>query len=160
MTLADHGILAGPAQTARQVKVITVRVEQINRGVFRVTQAATPGWAGVARNPHELARAVAAAFNEAQLATHAGWRNTPYEAPDGQIYRRPPRPGKPGHRSDVHDPREWVVVADGRWRDPGSGRLWRPDSQVVRRVQHRRMQLGLPSTPSTDPSKDHDDSTV
>lgn len=152
MTLADPGTLTGPAVTARQVRVITVQVEQVDRGMFRVTQSATPGWAGLARTPPELARVVAQAFAEAQIAVHAGWRNTPYEAPDGVTYQRP-RPGKPGRRSDIHDPRAWVVVSDGRWRDPGSGRLWRADSQVVRRVQHRRMQLGLPPTPDLETTR-------
>lgn len=146
-TRAGRGELTGPAQTARQVRSTTLRVEQVHPGVLRLSQPSTPGWVGVARNPAQLAALVASAFTEAQVAAHAVWRNAPYETPDGVQYRRP-RPTKPGRRADIHDPRAWTVEPDGRWRDPGSGRLWRADSQVVQRVQHRRLLMGLSAVPN------------
>lgn len=150
-TRAGRGQLVGPAQVARQVRSITVQLEQISPGVLRLSQPTAPGWAGVARTPQQLAALVASAFTEAQVAAHARWRNAPYEAPDGQQYRRP-LPKRPGRRRDIHDPAAWTVTEDGRWRDPGSGRLWRPDSQVVQRVQARRIKLGLSACPPSAPS--------
>lgn len=127
----------------------TLRVEQVGPGVLRVSQPTTPGWAGVAKTPAQLAALVASAFTEAQIVAHAVWRGVPYEAQDGTLYRRPPRPARCGHRRDVHDPRAWAVTGDGRWIAPGSGRLWAADSQAVQRVMARRLRLGLPATPDT-----------
>jgi hypothetical protein len=145
--MTGGGVLVGPAPTARQVRAVTVQVTQMERGVWRVTQAMTPGWAGLARTPAELARVVEQAFAEAQIAAHARWRNTPYETVDTPPHRRSPRPARAGHRRDVHDPRGWRITPEGKWVAPGSGRLWRPDSQAVARVRHRRMQLGLNPEP-------------
>lgn len=145
-TRAGRGELAGPARVARQVRSITVRVDEVRPGVLRVSQPAAPGWAGEARTPFELARLVAAAFTEAQVAAYSRWRGDPYEGEDGTRYRRP-RPARRGHRVDVHDPRDWRVLPDGRWVAPGSGRRWRPDSQVVQQVRARLVRMGLPATP-------------
>lgn len=140
--------LTGPAATPRQVKSMTIRVDLVHPGMLRLSQPAIPGWVGVARTPVELARLVAAAFTEAQVAAYSLWRGDPYEGLDGTRYRRP-RPARRGHRVDVHDPREWRVAPDGRWVAPGSGRsrLWSPESQVVARVKARRVRLGLPAVP-------------
>lgn len=149
-TQAGRGQLAGPARSARQVRTVTIQVAEVEPGVLRLSQPVTPGWIGDARNPTELARLVASAFVEAQIAAHATWRGEPYEATDGTLYRRPPRGrSRAPHRSDTYDPREWRVNADGRWIAPGTGRsrLWSPDSLVVRQVQRRRVAMGLPAVP-------------
>jgi hypothetical protein len=58
---------------------------------------------------------------------------------------------------DVHDPRAWRIAGDGRWVDPGSGRMWRPDSQVVQNVQRRLIALGLdPITDTVDSLAEED----
>lgn len=147
-TTAGRGELAGPAPTRRQVRTITVIVDAVSPGVLRLSSPATPGWAGEARTPAELARLVASVFLESQVSAYAKWRGVPYEHVDGTQYRRP-RPARPGHRVDVHDPRAWRLAPDGRWVDPGSGRLWRADSQVVQRVQTRLIALGLDPVPDT-----------
>lgn len=149
-THAGRGELAGPAPTRRQVRSITVQVDEVRPGVLRLSTPMTPGWVGEATNAMELARLVASAFAENQVAAYAKWRGVPYEHADGTQYRRP-RPARPGHRMDVHDPRAWRIAADGRWVDPGSGRMWRPDSQVVQNVQRRLIALGLdPITDTVD----------
>jgi len=147
-TRAGRGELAGPAPAARQVRSITVRVEQAGDGILRLSTPATPGWVGVARTPHELARLVASAFVENQVAAHSAWRGAAYETPGQALYRKP-RPPERGHRPDVHDPAAWRVAGDGRWIAPGSGRsrLWSPESRVVQQVKARRIRLGLPAVP-------------
>jgi hypothetical protein len=155
-TNAGRGELAGPAPTRRQVRAITVQVVEVRPGVLRLSTPMTPGWVGEATNAMELARLVASAFAENQVAAYAMWRGVPYEHADGTQYRRP-RPSRPGHRVDVHDPRAWRVAPDGRWIDPGSGRLWRADSQVVQRVQTRLIALGLDPTPDTVDSASEED---
>jgi hypothetical protein len=138
--------LAGPAPVAHQVRRITVNVELVGPGTLRVSQPTAPGWSGVASTPQQLAAVLASAFVEAQCAAHAWWKGQEYESPDGNTYQRP-LPARPGRRRDIHDPRAWTRTGTGMWRDPGRGRLWRPDSQVVQRVRDRRVRLGLSPEP-------------
>ncbi len=151
-TRAGRGDLAGPAPTARQVRVIDVRLEELAPGVLRLSlPTSAPGWSGVATSLPQLRGLVASAFTEAQIAAVSVWRNHPYLAVDSDVYRRPQRRRR-GHRTDVHDPRDWRVDArSGKWIAPGGGRsrLWDPESQVVQRVRMRRMRLGLPPVPDT-----------
>ena len=134
-TQAGRGQLAGPAPSARQVRRITVHIEQTAPGVLEVS--APFGWhGGQARNPAQLAHLVAAAFMEAQLVAYSHFRNgTSPTAALGEPTRYVrPRPVQRGRRPDVHDPLAWHEAEDGRWVSP-SGRRFRPDSQVVQRVQ-------------------------
>lgn len=155
-THAGRGELAGPAPTRRQVRSVTVIVDAVAPGVLRLSSPATPGWAGEARTPAQLAALVASVFVESQVSAYAMWRGVPYEHEDGTQYRRP-RPSRPGHRQDVHAPEGWRVLPDGRWLDPGSGRKWRPDSQVVQNVLKRLIALGLDPTPDTVTSASEED---
>jgi hypothetical protein len=139
-----RGQLRGPAPVPHQVRQIMVQVEQVGPGVLRLSNPQAPGWSGMASNPQQLAAVVASAFTEAQCAAVAWWRGQQYEAPTGERYTRP-IPRRPSARRDVHDPRAWRVTPDGMWRDPGRGKLWGPDTQVVRRVRARRITLGLPA---------------
>lgn len=147
-TRTGRGQLSGPASSARQVKAITLRVEQPEPGVLRLSQPF--GWVGgLARTPQQLAALVASAFCEAQVNAYSQWQGHVYDGTDPAsppAYRRP-RPAHRGHRVDVHDPREWRLDGDGKWIAPGSGRRWRPDSQTVQRVQARRVGMGLSPTP-------------
>lgn len=150
-TNAGRGELAGPARTARQVRVMDVRVEELAPGTLRLSlPTVAPGWSGVATSLPQLRGLLASAFTEAQVSAHAVWRGHPYLGVDSDAYRRPLRRRR-GHRADVHDPRDWRVAPDGRWVAPGAGRsrLWDPDSQVVQRVKQRRIRLGLPAVPET-----------
>lgn len=142
-TRAGRGQLRGAAPVAHQVRQITVQVEQVGPGVLRLSNPHAPGWSGVASNPQQLAAVVAAAFVEAQCAAVAWWKGQEYEAPTGERYQRP-IPRRPAARRDVHDPRAWRITTSGAWRDPGRGKLWGPDTQVVQRVRARRIKLGLP----------------
>lgn len=140
------GELVGAADSPRQVRYITLQVEQ---GVLRVSQPSF-GWVGgLARTPQELARLVTAGFREAQVNAHSVWRGVGY---DGKTQQRR-RPARRGSRTDVHDPREWRVDSDGMWIAPGNGRnrRWRVDSQVVQRVKARRAAMGLPAIPGPVP---------
>ncbi|MGH9058447.1 MAG: hypothetical protein ACRDZY_02870, partial [Acidimicrobiales bacterium] len=77
-TQAGRGELAGPASTPRQVRAITVLVEQVAPGVLKISQAF--GWTGgLARTPGQLASLVATAFVEAQVAAYSGWRGHQYD---------------------------------------------------------------------------------
>lgn len=152
-TRAGRGELRGPAPSARQVRRITVHIEQVGPGVLRVSQ---PDWVGgVARTAPDLARLVACAFVESQIKAHSDWRGHVYDGvdPDSPPAYRRPKPRVPGERVDVHHPGEWRLDADGRrWVSPGSGRRWSPDSQNVQRVIAKRLKMGLPPTP--DPVSD------
>ncbi|MGH9288054.1 MAG: hypothetical protein ACRD0V_07175 [Acidimicrobiales bacterium] len=127
----------GAAPSPRQVRQVTVRIEQLAPGELRLVLPGVPGWAVVARTQPDLARAVAAAFCEAQIGAYSDWRE-----PAGR--RRPARRAQ--HRGDVHDPREWRLAADGRWVSPG-GRRYQAQAQVVRRVTSRLVGMGLSATP-------------
>lgn len=138
----NRGQLRGPAPVPHQVRQIMVQVEEVGPGVLRLSNPNAPGWSGTASNPHQLAAVVASAFVEAQCSAVAWWRGQEYEAPSGERYRRP-LPRRPAARRDVHDPRAWRITDTGMWRDPGRGKLWGPDTQVVQRVRTRRINLGL-----------------
>lgn len=160
-TRAVPGQLKGPAPTAHQVREVSLRVESLPGGGMRVSSPQARGWAVVVRRPEELARAVSSAFLEAQVAAYARWRGERYELDDLTEPVRgdpmaPPRPrtrrrkntaqvgwGSTQQRPDSHDPAAWVKLPDGRWRSP-TGKAWKPDTQVVRKVIARRMQFNLP----------------
>lgn len=158
-TQAGRGELAGAASCPRQVRAVTVHIEALGPGMLRLSQPAVPGWAVVARTPSQLNQLVAAAFTEAQVAAYSRWRGHVYDGTDpasppdpaSPVYRRP-RPARRGHRVDAHPAEDWRIRGDGRWVSPGTGRTWRPDSQVVARVQARRVQQGLSASP--DPAAD------
>ena len=134
------GDLAGAAPTPRQVREVVLRIEQVSPGVLKVS--APFGWVGgLARTPPELARLVSQSFREAQVAAYARWRQSAYTQGGGERKKRRVS------RRDVFDPAEWRVDDDGMWIDPGLGRRWHPDTQVVRRVMDKREGLGLPRTP-------------
>ena len=141
-TQTGRGQLAGPAPSARQVRRITVHIEQIEAGVLEVSS--TFGWrGGQARTPAQLATLVAAAFVEAQIHAYSTWQGNRKQAGPGEPYPRP-RPRRHSRRYDVHDPRSWSVDDDGMWVSPGSGRRFRPDTQVVQRVQAQLARMWEP----------------
>lgn len=146
-TRTGRGELAGAAPSPRQSRRVTVHIEQVAPGVM---QLSTPfGWRSpLARNPVELARLVASAFVETQVHAYSTWRQREYDlATEKPDKPKPRRPARHGHRVDVHDPRDWKVAEDGRWIDPGSGRRWKPESQMVQQIMKRRDALGLSPIP-------------
>lgn len=145
-TQTGRGQLAGPALSARQVRRITVHIEQVAPGVLHVS--APFGWpGGLARTPQQLASLVASGFTEAQVAAYAKWIGDKYDDGSGGPIARPSRPrrARPHRiRNDIHDPRKWRVDgATGKWISP-SGKRWRPDSANVQRVQAKLARMMLP----------------
>ena len=158
--------ITGAANTAHQVRSINVRVEQLADGKLRITTPTARGWAAVAANQPELARAIAGAFTEAQVAAYARWRGTQYDldaltahVPGDPLAGRKPQRQKAGNkrarrtgegwsygqqRPDVHLPNEWAEQPDGRWRSP-SGRMYRADAAQVVRVRRRLEQETAPA---------------
>lgn len=129
---------------------LPLEVERLDdRGsVLRFTSPRMPGWAAVAKTPHEVARVMLQAWTEADIAAYARWRGSSYDEPDaiaaGQDRTPPPRAplsaadrraqmerprsqlpdGKPWGkhsrmlRPDVADPADWTVLPDGRLQSP------------------------------------------
>lgn len=147
-TQATRGELAGPAPSPRQVRRVIVQVDQPARGLLRLTTPSAPGWAATARNPYELARALELAFVESQVAAYSKFRQCEYDMsePEQEVTprRRPRR--RSASRCDVHDPREWTLTADGRWKAPG-GNKYRESTDTVQRVMQARMRMGLSAHP-------------
>jgi hypothetical protein len=139
--------------------MIPLTVEYLPDGRLRVETPLTRGWSSVVRSPHELARAVEAAFIEVTIAGYARSRNAKYdlskltEQVDGDSRTAltaaagtPPthRPVRAAGRPPRHNPASWAKLPDGRWQAPG-GRKYHPDSQVVRNVLRLREERGLPT---------------
>lgn len=145
---ARQGELHGPPTTvARQVRTVTVRVEQLEGGRWRFTMPRAPGWAMAARTPVEAAGALRSAFTEAQVAAYSDWRGHTYDAAVPVHRRRRAKRSAPSpHRRDVHPPTAWRLAGDGRWVSP-SGLLFPEDTQVVQRVMAKRQAMGLSARP-------------
>jgi hypothetical protein len=149
-----NGSLGGPPPIRNQVRSLPVQVDYSPPGVppghWRVSTPLARGWAAVVSNPHDLARALVAAATEAQIASYARLHSQPYEL-DVLTDVVPGDPLAQAHRTvdhrrrvrtDQHHPGDWVPMPDGRWRAP-CGRMYRPDSGVVRRVKAARLRLGI-----------------
>lgn len=161
--------IQGAANTGHQVRSVTIRVDQLDNGRLRISTPTARGWAAVAGNQPELARAIQGAFTEAQVAAYARWRGTQYDLDaltahvpgDALAGRKPQRVqgktkstkraprtnegwGYGQQRPDVHLPGEWCEQPDGRWRSP-SGRMYRADAAQVVRVRRRLAQNEPPA---------------
>jgi hypothetical protein len=144
----------GPAETRNQVTSVHVRIDAQPSGGLRISSPYARGWARHVRTRDELVRAVAEAFREAQIASYARWRGEAYDhdaetdvdnsdplaaaSPRVEPSRRALAGGR--RRTDVHDPREWTPLENGDWRAP-SGRVFRADSDAVRKVRTKLEQL-------------------
>lgn len=144
-----EGTVQGPAVTRNQVRSVPVRIDAVPGGL-RVSTPLARGWAMVARTPQELARAIGAAFTEAQVASYARWRGETYEldemtdvvAGDALAAATRTVQFRRRVRADQHNPADWSQLSDGSWRSPG-GFTYRPDTAVVARVRASRRRLGL-----------------
>lgn len=135
----------------QRITVIPLQVELLPGGGLRLSSSAARGWAGVARSPYELARAVDTAFREVAVASYARWRNRPYDL-DQLTEKVPgdPLAGQPARRvrgarvvRKSYDVAEWTRMENGKWRSP-SGRAYRADSTAVQNVVRKRAEKGLP----------------
>lgn len=130
-----------PAGVVRpEVSEVLLRVEALDSGL-RLSTPQARGWARLARSHEDLARGVAEAFREAQLASYARARGEPYDldvlSDASELHPLTASGSRP--RADIYDPQDWTRMEDGRWRSP-SGRCFRADSQVVQRVLAKRDQ--------------------
>jgi hypothetical protein len=109
-------------------------------GRLRFTTPLARGWVRVADDPEGIAKALAEARLEVQLARYAAARGEEYDldvdAPPSELH---PLTAAlvPRDRGDIYDPQAWTPMPDGRWRSP-SGRMFGADTQVVQRVKARR----------------------
>lgn len=143
-TRSHTGELHGAAPVPHQVKQITVTIEQLAGGRWRLTQPRVPGWVQAARTASELAIALRQGFTEAQVAAHSDWRMQTYDG-SGPIYHRPARRGRSHRRNDVYDCREWRRVGD-TWLSP-KGHRYPEHTDAVQRVMAARRKMGLPDRP-------------
>lgn len=140
-------------EVPRQIKKITVTVEQLEGGRLRVTMPAAPGWVGVGRTPIEIVQVLRRAYTEAQVAAHSSWRGTVYDHPAAPQHRRHKPRSRGKRRSDVFDPSGWCLDDTGKWVSPGAGHRFPENTQVVARVKAARKALGLPERPGRDDSR-------
>lgn len=145
----------GMSRAGHQARAVQLVVETLPDGAVRVSSPQARGWAGVARNPGELARVVASAFTEVEVAAYAAWKGQLYDldemtdvdpADPTTALPTPPKRRNRTVRSDAQHPADWRRLEDGRWRSPG-GRVYRPETQLVQRVMANRRALGIADPP-------------
>lgn len=134
-----------PVAVPRQVRAITVRVEQLDDGRWRFTQPRVAGWAAAARTPGEVAAVLRQGFTEAQVAAYSDWRGHVYDAAV-PTYRRSRPQARSKRRCDVYDPTEWRLTDNGMWISP-KGHLYPEDRQAVQKVMAARQEMGLAARP-------------
>jgi len=139
-----------PAGVSRQVRHITVNIEQLPDGRLLFKQPKVGGWAAAARNSGEVLVAIRSAFREAQVAGYSTWRGSMYDAVDGHQHRRHKPNARSARRCDVYVPSAWAISPDDPnvWVSP-KGLRFPEDRQVVQRVIAARVAMGL--TPRPDP---------
>lgn len=150
------GDLQGPPEgVSRQVRIIDVRVEQLDDGRWKVTQPRVPTWGAVVRSPGELAAALRRGFTESQVAAHSFWRGSLYDAAVVDYKRSRPK-ARSRKRCDVYLATEWRLHPEepNVWVSP-KGFKYPEDRQVVQRVMAARKQMGLSERPDpVNPSPD------
>lgn len=142
------------ARTPHQPNTISLTVEQLPDGRFRLSTSQARGWAYAARSPLDLARGLQAAFTEVQVASYGRARGEAYDL-DVLTEHRPgdPLAGSPQQRvrrlggNAPYSPAQWekTTTPEGavRWRSP-AGRLYRPDTKAVLLMVEKRKAMDLP----------------
>jgi hypothetical protein len=145
----------GVARSGHRVRALSLRVEMLPEGGVRVSSPQARGWAAVARTPHELAKVLARAVTEVEVASYAAWKGEVYDLdamtdvdPDdpSTALPAPLRRRNRLTRSDARNPADWKRLDDGRWRSPG-GRVYGDQTQLVQRVRANRLALGIVDPP-------------
>jgi hypothetical protein len=142
------GDLQGPPEgVSRQVRIIDVRVEQLDDGRWKVTQPRVPAWGAVVRSPGELAAALRRGFTESQVAAHSNWRGHIYDGA-AVTYKRSRPTARSRKRCDVYSADMWSLDPDkpGVWVSP-KGFRYPEERQVVQRVMAARKSMGLAERP-------------
>ncbi|MCA1673038.1 MAG: hypothetical protein LC799_12855 [Actinobacteria bacterium] len=149
-----------PTQAARATRSVVVRIEALPGGLMRLSVPEAQGWGAAARTPAELARAVAAAFVEHDIAAYASRQGRVYDGAGTELgvdaRGGQPRPSRPDRktgdrrRSDTYDPAAWRLDDLGRLVSPSGKRAYPATSWVAQRVMEQRQAMGLPALPGED----------
>jgi hypothetical protein len=131
----------------RQIRKITVEIEQLPDGILRFTQPKTPGWVAAGRSPIEVVRALRSAFTERQVFAHADWKGTVYDHPATPQHRRHKPVSRGRRRCDVYAADQWMIDERGLWVSPGKGHRYPESTAVVQKVIKARRAMGLPDRP-------------
>jgi len=136
---------------------VVVQIEDLPGGLLRVSAPGAQGWAAAARSPHELARAIRAAFVEHDIAAYAAGHGRVYDGEPAALgvdarggrprKARPDRKPSPRRRSDTYDPADWRVDEVGRLVSPSGKRSYPATSWVAQQVIAQRKAMGLPALP-------------
>ena len=145
---------------AGRVRSVVVRIEDLPGGLLRVSAPGAQGWAAAARSPHELARAIRAAFVEHDIAAYAASHGRVYDGEPAALgvdaRGGKPRKARPDRkpsrrRSDTYDPADWRVDEVGRLVSPSRKRSYPVTSWVAQRVIAQREAMGLSALPDQAP---------
>lgn len=151
--LPPRPLVTNPTR-AHTASAFLVKMEPLPSGGYRISTPHARGWAATATTPVQLALAFAHAEREVLIASYARAKGKVYDL--DQMTERVPDDslaGNPGgkekrrpRRGRSHSPVDWQMTDTGKWRSPGSGRVYSPESPVGRRVVAKRQALGLPTT--------------
>ncbi len=146
---------------AGRVRSVVVRIEDLPGGLLRVSAPGAQDWAAAVRSPHELARAIRAAFTEHDIAAYAAGHGRVYDGEPAALgvdarggkprKARPDRKPSARRRSDTYDPAAWRVDDVGRLVSPSGKRSYPATSWVAQRVIAQREAMGLPALPDQAP---------
>lgn len=126
----------------QRVRAIPLQAEILPQGGIRISSPLARGWAGHARTAGELARQLAHAFVEVEVASYAMAHGQNYDQDrftehvpgDALAGSKMTRRRGPVQRRAAHPPESWKLQDDGFWRSP-AGRRYPPDSPQVQRVR-------------------------
>lgn len=137
----------------RTPRAISVLVEQLPSGGYRLSTPHARGWAATCSTPTQLATALHHAYREATIAAYARAKGAVYDLDQltGQVVGDVLAGGTTGRarrprttRRAAHSPADWSMADNGSWRSP-SGRIYGPETLAVQRVKAKRTAMGLPS---------------
>lgn len=133
-----------PSRPDLRVHTISLTVEAIASGRYRLSSPHARGWAAEVGNQPELARAIATAFREVSVASYARAKNTPYdlEVTPGRADGSSPNQPRTKARRKTYHPGDWSKFEDGRWQSP-SGRVYRENTRQVQGVIKARLERGM-----------------
>lgn len=148
-----------PSRPDLRVTTVSLTVEAMPGGRYRLSTPHARGWAATVSNQNELARALAESFTEVSVASYARAKGHAYdldaltERVHGDALAHTPRvrAAEDGRlvtgstrrmRRKTHHPADWSKLEDGRWQSP-SGRAYRADTKQVQYVIRARLERGL-----------------
>jgi len=133
---------------------VIIRVRRAPAGGWLLTVPDVPDFRRTARNPPDLARAVAAAWQAVSTTPPTPVTSLPPVA-DLMLTTGYSRAEVNGGLRRKHDPAAWRPLPGGTWLSPG-GKVYQASSGVARRIIATRRTLGLPVEHDTDGTLDVD----